>query len=70
MGGKIGGPSAEMVMKFWNGVSMIVGALLIFALGWLIAKFIRLLASKFFKIIKIDKLSEDSGLRHFLKKAI
>jgi len=62
------GPSAEIATRFWNGVSMIVGALLIFALGWIIAKVIRVLITKFFKIIKIDKLSEDSGLKTFFEK--
>lgn len=62
------GPSAEIVQRFWNGVGKIIGALFMFVIGWVIAKFIRVLITKFFKIIKIDKLSEDSGLKTFLEK--
>ncbi|HNS33137.1 MAG TPA: hypothetical protein PKN36_09245 [bacterium] len=67
-GGRLAGPSAEIVTRFWHGVSMVIGAVLIFALGWLVAKFIRVLVTRFFKIIKIDELSENSGLKTFLEK--
>jgi len=62
------GPSAEIIGRFWNGVSMLLGAVLMFVIGWIIAKFVRLLVTKFFKIVKIDKLSEESGLKTFLEK--
>jgi|LSQX01.1.fsa_nt_gb hypothetical protein len=62
------GPSAEIAARFWNGISMLVGALLIFVLGWIIANVIKVLLINFFKIIKIDKFSEDSGLKLFLEK--
>ncbi|MCS7180675.1 MAG: hypothetical protein NZ891_04920, partial [bacterium] len=58
----------EIISKFWLSLSKIIGALLIFLLGWLIAKFLKVLLIKFFKIIKVDKLSEDSGLKELLDK--
>jgi len=62
------GPSAEIATRFWGGVSTVIVALLIFALGWIIAKFIKALITQFFKVIKIDKLAEESGLKTFLEK--
>ncbi|MCM8803772.1 MAG: hypothetical protein NC833_00765 [Candidatus Omnitrophica bacterium] len=58
----------EIFRKFWFSLSKVIGALLIFLIGWLIAKFLKVLSIKFFKIIKIDKLSEDSGLKELIEK--
>lgn len=58
----------EIVRKFWFALSKVIGALLIFLIGWLIAKFLKVLSIKFFKIIKVDKLSEDSGLKELIEK--
>ncbi|MFN4227134.1 MAG: mechanosensitive ion channel family protein [Candidatus Ratteibacteria bacterium] len=58
----------ELISKFWFSLSKVIGALLIFLIGWLIAKFLKLLIIKFFKYIKVDKLSEDSGLKELLEK--
>ncbi len=61
-------PAAEVTQRFWNGLSSIIGALVVFLIGWLVAKFLRLLFVKFFKILNIDKLSEDSGFKTLLEK--
>jgi MFS family permease len=58
----------EMMRKFWFALSKIIGALLIFLIGWLIAKVLKLQLIKFFKKIKIDKLAEDSGLKELFEK--
>ncbi|MCM8785416.1 MAG: hypothetical protein NC827_01085 [Candidatus Omnitrophica bacterium] len=58
----------ELISKFWFSLSKVIGALLIFLIGWLIAKFLKLLIIKFFRYIKVDKLSEDSGLKELLDK--
>ena len=60
--------SEEIAAKFWQGVSHVVGALLIFLIGWVVAKFAKLLIIRFFKIIHIDTLAEDSGLKELLDK--
>lgn len=67
MGEKMGVVN-ELISKFWLAFSKVIGALLIFLIGWLIAKFLKVLIIKFFKIIKVDKLSEDSGLKELLDK--
>jgi len=62
------GPTAEITQRFWNGLSAIIGALIVFLVGWIVAKFLRLLITKFFKILTIDKVSEDSGLKTLLER--
>ncbi len=61
-------PTVELAQKFWMGLSKVLGAVVIFLIGWLIARFLRLLIIKFFKVIKIDKFSEDAGLKKLLEK--
>ncbi|MGC8976627.1 MAG: mechanosensitive ion channel family protein [Candidatus Ratteibacteria bacterium] len=68
MGSEGAGVLNELVKKFWFALSKVIGALLIFLIGWLFAKFIKVLCVKFFKIIKVDKLSDDSGLKELLEK--
>lgn len=58
----------ELISKFWLALSKVIGALLIFLVGWLVAKFLKVLIIKFFKVIKIDQLAEDSGLKELLEK--
>ena len=65
---KLFGPAAEVTSKFWIGISKIIGALILFLIGWLVARLIKILVTKFFKLIKIDKVAEDSGLMNLLKK--
>lgn len=65
---KVMGSVNEIVQKFWLSLSKVIGALLIFLIGWLIARFLRLLIIKFFRMIKVDKLCEDSGLKGLLEK--
>ncbi len=61
-------PVVEVSRKFWNGLSALIGALIVFLIGWLAAKFLRLLITRFFKTLGIDKLAEDSGLKTLLEK--
>lgn len=61
-------PTVEIAQKFWVGLSKVFGAIIIFLIGWIIARFLRALITKFFKVIKIDKLGEDSGLKKLLEK--
>ncbi|MCM8818286.1 MAG: hypothetical protein NC915_02240 [Candidatus Omnitrophica bacterium] len=68
MGSERIGVVNELMVKFWHALGKIISALLIFLIGWLIAKFLKVLLIKFFKTIKIDKFSEDSGLKELLEK--
>ncbi len=61
-------PTVEMMRKFWMGLSTLILALIVFFLGWLVAKLIAPLFTRFFRAIKVDKLIEDSGFKTLLVK--
>ncbi|MFH2069251.1 MAG: hypothetical protein ABII89_07330 [Candidatus Omnitrophota bacterium] len=61
-------PAAEMLQRFWYGLSTLILALVVFLIGWLIAKLLCFLITRIFKGIKIDKLVEDSGFKGLLEK--
>lgn len=61
-------PATEMLQRFWSGLSTVITALLVFLVGWLIAKLLCFLITKILKGIKIDKLVEDSGFKSVLGK--
>lgn len=58
----------EIMSKIWGALLKIIGALLIFLVGWLVSKFLKLLLIRFFRIIKVDRLTEDSGFKELLEK--
>ena len=61
-------PAAEMLQRFWYGLSTLILALVVFSIGWLIAKFLCFLITRLFRGMKIDKLVEDSGFKGLLEK--
>jgi len=61
-------PATEMLQRFWYGLSTVITALLVFFVGWLIAKLLCFLITKLFKGIKIGKLMENSGFKGVLEK--
>lgn len=61
-------PASEVVRQFLAGLSMLVAALVILLAGWIVAKIIRILVTRLFKAIQVDKLVDESGLKQFLEK--
>jgi len=61
-------PVTEVAQRFWNGVSLVLGALIVFIIGWIVAKFVKLIVTRLFKFLQVDKLSEDAGLKAMLEK--
>lgn len=61
-------PATEMMRRFWYGLSTLFLMLVVFFVGWLVAKLLCFLITKLFKEIKIDKLVEDSGFKGLLEK--
>ena len=57
-----------MATSFGVSVMKLVGALLIFLIGWLVARLVMFLVIKFLKTIKLDKFAENAGLQGFLEK--
>lgn len=62
------GPSRVVAEKFWAGISQVFAALIIFLVGWLAAKFVRILVTRLFKTVRIDRLAEDSGVNDLLAR--
>lgn len=61
-------PVTDIVQRFWNGLSILFSAFIVFVIGWIVAKFLRLIITKLFKFLQVDKLSEDAGLKAMLEK--
>jgi len=59
-------PTKEIVSKLGTAISKLIFGLLVFIVGWIIAKVFKILAAKLLKMCKIDKLVEDSGFREIL----
>ena len=59
-------PARELLDRLWIVLSKLIYSLLFFIVGWIIAKVLKILCAKFLKMIKIDKLVEDSGFREIL----
>ncbi|MCM8805197.1 MAG: hypothetical protein NC825_00480 [Candidatus Omnitrophica bacterium] len=59
-------PTKELVSKLGAVISKLIFGLLVFIVGWIIAKVFKILAAKLLKMCKIDKLVEDSGFREIL----
>ncbi len=61
-------PLQEIAGRFWSGLSRVIGALFIFLVGWIVARLVRVLLIRFFRLLKLDNLVEDSGLKTLLDK--
>ncbi len=59
-------PVKAMAIKIWSYVPSLVGAIIIFVLGWLLAKFIETVVVRALKAIKLDSLSETAGITKIL----
>jgi hypothetical protein len=56
------------VGTIWSSLPPFAAALIVLVFGWLAAAAIRFLVSKFFLVIRFDKLSAKTGLSEFLRK--
>ena len=57
----------EFLNEIGSALPKIIGAILILAIGWIIAKLIKKLFIRFLKLIKLNYLTEKSGIEKFLK---
>ncbi|MFH1625659.1 MAG: hypothetical protein ABID54_10980 [Pseudomonadota bacterium] len=46
----------------------LIGAILIFVVGWIVARLVKLAMVKLLKLIRFDKATEKTGVQEFLKK--
>jgi hypothetical protein len=56
------------ITGFFDALPPIVGAIVIFAAGWLVAKLVRFVLPKMLGVLRFDRLSEKAGIAGFLKK--
>lgn len=59
-------PVKAMLIKIWGYVPTILGALVILIVGWLIAKLIEVVVVRALKMIRLDAVSDKSGLTNVL----
>ncbi|MCM8759762.1 MAG: hypothetical protein NC906_08350 [Candidatus Omnitrophica bacterium] len=59
-------PTRELISKMGTVISKLVFGLLVFIVGWIIAKVFKILATKFLRMLRVDRLVEDSGFREIL----
>jgi len=65
-----------VVTDAWNAFAVkitaflpeLIGAIIIFVVGWIIARFVKLGVEKLLKLVRFDKATEKTGVREFLKK--
>lgn len=55
--------------QFFNAIPYIIGALLILAIGWIVAGWAGMLVTKLAHAIKVDAVGDRTGVNQFLKKS-
>ncbi|MFH0795580.1 MAG: hypothetical protein V2A65_00800 [Candidatus Omnitrophota bacterium] len=61
------GMGRDLLQRVWYGTSTVLVVVLVFFIGWLIAKLVTPLLVKLFKKIKLDNLAEGCGLKNLLE---
>ncbi|MBI9069082.1 MAG: hypothetical protein JEZ09_17425 [Salinivirgaceae bacterium] len=59
--------SQQFLNEIARAIPQIIGALLILLIGWLIAKLVKRLFVKLLKLVRLNYLTEKSGIEKFLK---
>ena len=54
--------------KITSFLPELIGAIIIFVVGWIIARLVKLGVEKLLKLVRFDKATEKTGVREFLKK--
>jgi len=62
----IADPVKAMVTRIWSYMPSIFGAIIIFVIGWLLAKLIEMVVVKVLKIVRLDMASEKAGIANML----
>lgn len=60
---------AAALAAFLTALPSVIGALLLLAIGWIVAGFVGGILAKFLRTIRIDDLAERSGIAGFLRRA-
>jgi hypothetical protein len=62
------GAWSAFATKITAFIPMLIGAIIIFVAGWLVARLIQMAAVKLLKLIRFDSMGEKAGLADFLQK--
>lgn len=60
--------SQQFLNEIARAIPQIIGALLILLIGWLVAKLVKKIIVKLLKLVKLNWLTEKSGVDRFLKR--
>lgn len=61
-------PLRELLLRGWSFLVQFITALLIFIIGWLVAKLIMVFITKMLKAIRLDSIAEETKIAEFLRK--
>ncbi|MCD6080615.1 MAG: hypothetical protein B6D53_01870 [Candidatus Omnitrophica bacterium 4484_49] len=62
-------PVSGVLSRVLNFLPYLLGALIVLVVGWIVAKLIQKLATRIFKWLRFDTISDKSGLTNLLKNA-
>jgi len=60
--------SQELLNEIARAIPQIIGAILILLIGWIVAKVVKKLFVKLLKLVRLNYLTEKSGIEKFLKE--
>jgi len=61
-------PLKELLVRGWSFLVQFLTAVLVFVVGWLVAKLIMVLITKMLKAMRIDSIAEETKIAEFLRK--
>ncbi len=61
-------PAKTVLLQIGAFLPKLIAAIIVFVVGWLLAKVIRELMKRFLKIIKLEQLADNVGINQFLTK--
>jgi Conserved TM helix len=61
-------PLKELLVRGWSFLVQFLTAVLVFVIGWIVAKLIMVMITKMLKAIRIDSIAEETKVAEFLRK--
>ena len=61
-------PTVQMLSSFWTGLATLILAVVVFLIGWLIARLLTPVLASVFKLLRVDNLAVASGFKEILEK--
>lgn len=61
-------PQKDLLLRSWDFFLKLIAAIVIFVIGWLVAKLIKAVVVKVLKVLKLDSIAEQLKISDFLSK--